>query len=103
MDKVPISRFKTNCTAIVDQVVATGQPVTITRHGKAVAEVVPARLAVAGRRVLGGMQGKPTVTDDLIDTTDLWDFDESTREWDELNSAIAKDTASGAYKRRKKS
>ena len=91
MEKIAISKFKTNCTAIVDQVAATGQPVTITRHGKAVAEVVPAPVAATGKRVLGGMEGTLDPDDDLIDTSDLWDFEESLREWDELNSAIDKD------------
>jgi prevent-host-death family protein len=86
MDKIPISKFKTNCTAIVDQVATTGQPVTITRHGKAVAEVVPSRVASTGKRILGGMAGTLDFGDDIIHSEGLWDTQETVREWDELNA-----------------
>lgn len=83
MEKIPISKFKAKCTAIVDGVAETGQPVTITRHGKAVAEVVPARTKAAGKRIAGGMEGTLENVDDIIDTSDLWDEEDWLRRWDE--------------------
>ena len=84
MEKIPISKFKAKCTAIVDGVAETGQPVTITRHGKAVAEVVPARVEPQGKRILGGMEGTLENVDDIVDTSDLWDEEAWLRGWDEV-------------------
>ena len=83
MEKIPISKFKAKCTAIVDGVAETGQPVTITRHGMSVAEVVPARTKAAGKRIAGGMEGTLENVDDIIDTSDLWDEEDWLRRWDE--------------------
>jgi antitoxin (DNA-binding transcriptional repressor) of toxin-antitoxin stability system len=103
MKKIPISKFAANCQAIIDEAIASGQPVTITRSGKAIAEIVPAPARRQPPRQLGGMEGTLDPTDDLIDTSDLWDFEESIRDWDELNSAITKDVAAVTPKPRKKS
>lgn len=39
------SDFKARCLAILDQVQATGESVVILKHGRPVAELVPASLA----------------------------------------------------------
>ena len=49
MKEIAISEFKAKCTALVDQVSKTKQPIRITRHGKPVAEVVPSTPAVDPR------------------------------------------------------
>ncbi len=41
MKKVDVSDFQANCLAILDKVNRTGQPVTIRKGGKAVAQLVP--------------------------------------------------------------
>jgi len=43
MNAMPISKFKATCLAVIEDVRRTGKPVRITRFGKPVAEVVPAR------------------------------------------------------------
>jgi prevent-host-death family protein len=43
MREMPISKFKITCLAVLEEVRRTGVPVRITRFGKPVAEVVPAR------------------------------------------------------------
>ena len=42
MKKVAAGTFKAQCLAIIDQVLQSGEPVLITRHGKPVAKLVPA-------------------------------------------------------------
>jgi len=42
-DVMAISDFKARCLRVADQVARTGRPVTITRHGRPLVEVVPAR------------------------------------------------------------
>lgn len=89
MEKIPISKFKAQCTAIIDAIAETGQPVTITRHGKAVAEIVPARAEQRGKRISGGMAGTLEITGDIVDTSDLWDEAAWLRRWDETERLAA--------------
>ncbi|HUG42927.1 MAG TPA: type II toxin-antitoxin system prevent-host-death family antitoxin [Acidobacteriota bacterium] len=41
MEKIPISKFKATCLAVLERVRRTGQPVQVTRFGEPVAEVFP--------------------------------------------------------------
>lgn len=41
MEQISISQFKATCIAVIDEVLSTGQPVTVTRRGKPVCQVVP--------------------------------------------------------------
>lgn len=40
--KIAASEFKARCLALIDQVHDEGQPVIITKHGRVVAQLVPA-------------------------------------------------------------
>ena len=89
MEKIPISKFKARCTAIIDAIAETGQPVTLTRHGKSVAEIVPARAQSMEKRVLGGMVGTLEITGDIIKTSDLWPADAAERRWNRVERYAA--------------
>ena len=41
MEEIPISKFKANCAALLEQVRKTKKPLRITRRGKPVAEILP--------------------------------------------------------------
>ncbi len=41
MQEINASNFKTRCLAILDEVNRTGQPVTILKRGKPVAQLIP--------------------------------------------------------------
>ena len=41
MREIGASEFKAKCSAILDEVIRTGQAVTITKRGKPVAQLVP--------------------------------------------------------------
>ena len=43
MQEIAISKFKATCLAVLEDVRRTGAPVRVTRFGRPVAEVVPAR------------------------------------------------------------
>ena len=58
---VPAGRFKAECLALLDEVAETGEPVVVTKRGRAVAEVVPVRRA--RRRTL---RGSVTVHGDIV-------------------------------------
>ena len=41
MREIPASEFKAKCLAILDEVAKQGEPITILKRGKPVAQVVP--------------------------------------------------------------
>ncbi|MBM4183290.1 MAG: type II toxin-antitoxin system Phd/YefM family antitoxin [Gemmatimonadetes bacterium] len=43
MRTINASEFKAKCLAILDEVSETGEPLTILKHGKPVAQLVPAQ------------------------------------------------------------
>ncbi|HKW56595.1 MAG TPA: type II toxin-antitoxin system Phd/YefM family antitoxin [Candidatus Acidoferrum sp.] len=66
MDEVAISVFKAKCTALVERVAKTKQPIRITRHGKPVAEVVPATRAVDPAALMGSMKNSIKILGDIV-------------------------------------
>ena len=74
--EIAISTFKATCLEVLRKVKRTGQPVTITRHGEPIAQIMPPPQRATGW--LGSARGtaKILVSDDeLINTTfeDEWD------------------------------
>ena len=65
MKDVPISKFKAKCLGLIEQVHKTRQPLRITRHGIAVAEVVPAG-PDRKRKFVGDMVGTGTIVGDIV-------------------------------------
>jgi prevent-host-death family protein len=47
MEEISISEFKAQCLALLEQVGKTKKPIRVTRHGKPVAEIVPASPSVS--------------------------------------------------------
>ena len=56
--------FKAQCLAVMDQVLETGEPVLITKHGKPVAKLVPAQNNADD--IFGYMAGKVKVVGDIV-------------------------------------
>ncbi len=56
--------FKAQCLAIMDQVLETGEPVLITKHGKPVAKLVSAQNNADN--IFGYMAGKVRVVGDIV-------------------------------------
>lgn len=61
---IPAGKFKASCLKVMDEVAATGKPVTITKRGKPVATLVPARKKPAS--VLGALAGSVEILGDII-------------------------------------
>ncbi|MEA3041703.1 MAG: hypothetical protein QOC65_1192 [Sphingomonadales bacterium] len=59
------AQFKAHCLRILDEVDRTGEPVTITKRGKPIAEVNPVK-AAERRSVIGAMQGSVIRIGDII-------------------------------------
>jgi prevent-host-death family protein len=73
MKSVSISEFKAKCLGLIEQVDKTRQPLRITRHGRPVAELVPAG-PDRKRKFLGGMVGTGKIVGDIV--SPIIDLDE---------------------------
>jgi prevent-host-death family protein len=70
MIEVAISEFKAKCLALLEQVRRTRQPIRITRHGKPVADVVPAAPAVDRSSLIGSMKDSKILGDIISPAND---------------------------------
>ena len=64
MKRMAAGAFKAQCLAVMDQVLETGEPVLITKHGKPVAKLVPAQNNADD--IFGYMAGKVKVVGDIV-------------------------------------
>ena len=64
--------FKARCLALLDRVAATGESLVITKRGKAVARVVPARRATA-TSLRGSVTARGNIVGPILDR---WDADQ---------------------------
>ena len=63
--------FKARCLRLLDQVAETREPLVITKHGKAVAKLVP---IPPEQDLFGALAGSVLAEDDLISPlTDEWE------------------------------
>jgi prevent-host-death family protein len=76
MKAINASRFKAQCLAILDEVARTGERVAISKRGKVVAELVPAR-GVTGRQYpQDSLRAKGKTLGDIVGPTvppETWD------------------------------
>jgi prevent-host-death family protein len=66
MEEIPISEFKAKCLALLEGVEKTKQPIRITRHGKPVADVVPAVPIVDRAALFGSMRNSIKILGDIV-------------------------------------
>lgn len=64
MKEIAAGAFKAHCLAIMDQVLQSGEPVLITKHGKPVAKLVPAEKQADD--IFGYMTGKVKIIGDIV-------------------------------------
>jgi prevent-host-death family protein len=67
------SRFKAECLAILDQVDEMGISVTITKHGRPVARLVPAIVASYGAELKGSVELVAREDEAYYSTGEPWD------------------------------
>jgi len=65
---IPAGEFKAKCLKLMDKVAKDRQPLTITKHGKPVAQLVP---APAEESLFGSMKGSVLYMDDIISPIDV--------------------------------
>jgi prevent-host-death family protein len=64
MKRIPAGQFKAQCLAIMDKVSKTGEPVVVTKHGKPVVKLVPARKQKDD--IFNYMAGKVKIVGDIV-------------------------------------
>jgi prevent-host-death family protein len=71
---VNATHFKANCLALLDEVQNLGGTITVTKRGRPVATVVPARRK-PWKSTKGSLEGKVKIVGDIVNfsTADLWD------------------------------
>jgi prevent-host-death family protein len=66
MQEIAISEFKAKCLAILERVEKTKEPIRITRHGKPVAEVIPAAPVMDRAAWIGSMKDSMQILGDIV-------------------------------------
>ncbi|MET0499380.1 MAG: type II toxin-antitoxin system Phd/YefM family antitoxin [Steroidobacteraceae bacterium] len=61
---IPAAVFKAECLKLMDQVEKTGEPVVITKHGRAVAQLTP--MPAESRSMFGYMKGAMKISGDVM-------------------------------------
>jgi antitoxin (DNA-binding transcriptional repressor) of toxin-antitoxin stability system len=69
MKTISSAKFKEQCLALLDKIGPEG--VVITKHGKAVAKLIP--ISADSSRLIGSLKGKIKVKDDIFSTGLRWD------------------------------
>jgi prevent-host-death family protein len=64
MKRMPAGEFKAQCLAVMDQVLHSGEPVVITKHGKPVVKLIPAENRADD--ILDYMAGRAKVVGDIV-------------------------------------
>jgi prevent-host-death family protein len=64
MKQIPAGQFKAQCLAIMDRVSKSGEPVIVTKHGKPVVKLVPAKRQEDD--IFNYMAGKVKIVGDIV-------------------------------------
>lgn len=72
---VAAGEFKARCLQLMDEVNEQGMEITITKHGRPVARLVPTeRKLRAPKELYGAMAGMAVITGDIVSPLDVvWD------------------------------
>ena len=76
---VSATEFKAKCLALLDEVQESGDTITITKRGRAVATVGPAKKQ-AWKSSEGILEGKVTIVGDIVNTNFEWEC--ASGEWE---------------------
>jgi prevent-host-death family protein len=75
--KINASAFKARCLALIDEVAESGQPITVTKRGKAKVQIVAVR--EKPKTLIGATKGTFKIVGDIVGPIDD-DYDED-HEW----------------------
>jgi len=67
------TEFKAKCLSLLDELQDQGGEITVTKRGKPVATVLPAKKR-AWKSPKDSLKGKVSITTDNVDLSDLWEI-----------------------------
>ncbi len=95
---IPASVFKAECLQLMDEVARTGRPIVITKHGKAVAQLVP--IPALAESQFGYLKNTVKIRKDVMAPVDVtWDALAATEEGAPRKTAKARDRHRGKLKK----
>src|SRR5216110_960482 len=74
--KINAAAFKAQCLALIDQVAETGEPITVTKRGKAKVQIVAVR--EKPKTLIGALKGAFEIVGDISGPV----FDEGDWDWE---------------------
>ena len=95
--KINAAAFKARCLALIDEVAESGQPITITKRGKAKVQIVAVR--EKSKTLWGATKGTFKIVGDIVGPIvdkDEWDED---REWRNITGQFDDPPARYAHRR----
>ncbi|MGL5873528.1 MAG: type II toxin-antitoxin system Phd/YefM family antitoxin [Xenococcaceae cyanobacterium] len=73
-DRIGAGEFKTHCLKIIDRVNQTKQPITITKHGKPMAKLIP--IEDETYSLFGCLANTVEIKGDIVESIDeVWEVD----------------------------
>lgn len=73
--EISVTQFKATCLGVIDQVQKEKSRVTITRHGKPAAELIPISASSPGK-LFGRSKDSTVILGDLLGTEENWDAED---------------------------
>lgn len=72
---ISVTQFKATCLGVIDKVQKEKTRVTITRHGKPAAELIPISASSPGK-LFGRSKDSTVILGDLLGTEENWDAED---------------------------
>jgi prevent-host-death family protein len=72
---ISVTQFKATCLGVIDRVQREKSRVTITRHGKPAAELIPISTSAPGK-LFGRSKDSTVILGDLLGTEENWDAED---------------------------
>jgi len=72
---ISVTQFKATCLGVIDKVQKEKSRITITRHGKPAAELIPISASSPGK-LFGRSKDSTSILGDLLSTGEQWDAED---------------------------
>lgn len=72
---ITVTQFKATCLGVIDKVQKEKSRITITRHGKPAAELIPISASSPGK-LFGRAKESTVILGDLLNTEERWDAED---------------------------
>jgi prevent-host-death family protein len=75
--QIPAGKFKTNCLKLMDDILKSHEEITVTKHGRPVAKLIPINPSKEKRALFGFLKNTVSINGDIVESTgEVWDADQ---------------------------